>query len=75
MDRNAAPRSEAATVIRGGIWLQGTRKFTALGRMLTKKEWEAMKPRKSQLKDKLSCPPRENGQSGCPIWPLKTDER
>lgn len=31
----------------GGEWLQGAGEFTALGRMLTEKEWQAMKPRKS----------------------------
>lgn len=31
----------------GGEFLQGAGEFTALGRMLTEKEWEAMKPRKS----------------------------
>jgi NAD(P)-dependent dehydrogenase (short-subunit alcohol dehydrogenase family) len=30
----------------GGEWLQGAGEFTALGRMLTDKEWELMKPRK-----------------------------
>jgi NAD(P)-dependent dehydrogenase (short-subunit alcohol dehydrogenase family) len=30
----------------GGEWLQGAGEFTALGRMLTEKEWEAMKPTK-----------------------------
>jgi len=30
----------------GGEWLQGAGEFTALGRMLTEKEWESMKPRK-----------------------------
>jgi len=31
----------------GGEWLQGAGEFTALGRMLTDKEWEMMKPKKS----------------------------
>jgi NAD(P)-dependent dehydrogenase (short-subunit alcohol dehydrogenase family) len=31
----------------GGEWLQGAGEFTALGRMLTEKEWQAMKPPKS----------------------------
>jgi len=31
----------------GGEWLQGAGEFTTLGRMLTDKEWEMMKPRKS----------------------------
>jgi NAD(P)-dependent dehydrogenase (short-subunit alcohol dehydrogenase family) len=31
----------------GGEWLQGAGEFTALGRMLTNKEWEMMKPKKS----------------------------
>jgi NAD(P)-dependent dehydrogenase (short-subunit alcohol dehydrogenase family) len=31
----------------GGEWLQGAGEFSTLGRMLTEKEWEAMKPRKS----------------------------
>jgi NAD(P)-dependent dehydrogenase (short-subunit alcohol dehydrogenase family) len=30
----------------GGEWLQGAGEFTALGRQLTDKEWEMMKPRK-----------------------------
>jgi NAD(P)-dependent dehydrogenase (short-subunit alcohol dehydrogenase family) len=30
----------------GGEWLQGAGEFTALGRDLTDKEWEAMKPKK-----------------------------
>jgi len=30
----------------GGEWLQGAGEFTALGRMLTESEWQAMKPRK-----------------------------
>ena len=30
----------------GGEWLQGAGEFTALGRMLNEKEWEAMKPKK-----------------------------
>jgi hypothetical protein len=30
----------------GGEWLQGAGEFTALGRMLTEKEWQAMKPAK-----------------------------
>jgi NAD(P)-dependent dehydrogenase (short-subunit alcohol dehydrogenase family) len=31
----------------GGEWLQGAGEFTTLGRMLTDKEWEAMKPKKA----------------------------
>jgi NAD(P)-dependent dehydrogenase (short-subunit alcohol dehydrogenase family) len=31
----------------GGEWLQGAGEFTALGRQLTDKEWEMMKPRKA----------------------------
>ena len=31
----------------GGEWLQGAGEFTALGRMLTDKEWETMKPKKT----------------------------
>jgi NAD(P)-dependent dehydrogenase (short-subunit alcohol dehydrogenase family) len=45
--------SDASTYINGdvitmdgGEWLQGAGEFTALGRMLTDKEWEAMKPKK-----------------------------
>jgi NAD(P)-dependent dehydrogenase (short-subunit alcohol dehydrogenase family) len=30
----------------GGEWLQGAGEFTALGRQLTDKEWEMMKPKK-----------------------------
>jgi len=30
----------------GGEWLQGAGEFTALGRQLTKEEWETMKPKK-----------------------------
>jgi NAD(P)-dependent dehydrogenase (short-subunit alcohol dehydrogenase family) len=30
----------------GGEWLQGAGEFAALGRMLTEKEWETMKPKK-----------------------------
>jgi len=33
----------------GGEWLQGAGEFTALGRMLTDKEWETMKPMKSKM--------------------------
>ena len=29
----------------GGEWLQGAGEFTALGRELTEKEWEMMKPK------------------------------
>ena len=32
----------------GGEWLQGAGEFTALGRSLTQKEWEAMKPKKDK---------------------------
>ena len=31
----------------GGEWLQGAGEFTALGRQLTEKEWELLKPKKS----------------------------
>jgi len=31
----------------GGEWLQGAGEFTALGRQLTEKEWQMMKPKKS----------------------------
>jgi NAD(P)-dependent dehydrogenase (short-subunit alcohol dehydrogenase family) len=31
----------------GGEWLQGAGEFTALGRMLTDKEWETMRPKKT----------------------------
>jgi NAD(P)-dependent dehydrogenase (short-subunit alcohol dehydrogenase family) len=31
----------------GGEWLQGAGEFTALGRMLSESEWQAMKPRKN----------------------------
>ena len=31
----------------GGEWLEGAGEFTALGRMLTEKEWKMMKPKKS----------------------------
>ena len=34
----------------GGEWLQGAGEFTALGRMLTDKEWETMKPKKTAPK-------------------------
>jgi hypothetical protein len=30
----------------GGEWLQGAGEFSSLGRMLTEKEWEMMKPKK-----------------------------
>ncbi len=30
----------------GGEWLQGAGEFTALGRQLTNKEWEAIRPKK-----------------------------
>jgi NAD(P)-dependent dehydrogenase (short-subunit alcohol dehydrogenase family) len=33
----------------GGEWLQGAGEFTALGRELTDREWEMMKPKKSAL--------------------------
>ena len=33
----------------GGEWLQGAGEFSSLGRMLTDKEWEMMKPRKSKM--------------------------
>ena len=45
--------SDASTYINGdvitmdgGEWLQGAGEFTPLGRMLTDKEWEMMKPKK-----------------------------
>ncbi len=31
----------------GGEWLQGAGEFTTLGRLLTDKEWETMKPKKT----------------------------
>ncbi|MBZ5723036.1 MAG: SDR family oxidoreductase [Acidobacteriia bacterium] len=34
-------------VMDGGEWLQGAGEFSTLGRQLTEKEWEAMKPRKT----------------------------
>jgi len=34
----------------GGEWLQGAGEFSTLGRMLTEKEWEAMKPKKGPAK-------------------------
>lgn len=34
----------------GGEWLQGAGEFSTLGRMLTEKEWEAMKPKRSPAK-------------------------
>jgi len=34
----------------GGEWLQGAGEFTALGRMLTDKEWETMKPKRTAPK-------------------------
>ena len=36
-------------VMDGGEWLQGAGEFTSLGRLLTDKEWEAMKPRKNPV--------------------------
>jgi NAD(P)-dependent dehydrogenase (short-subunit alcohol dehydrogenase family) len=36
----------------GGEWLQGAGEFTAMGRELTEKEWEMMKPKKSALKER-----------------------
>jgi NAD(P)-dependent dehydrogenase (short-subunit alcohol dehydrogenase family) len=33
-------------VMDGGEWLQGAGEFSALGRLLTEKEWEALKPGK-----------------------------
>jgi len=33
----------------GGEWLQGAGQFAALGRMLTDKEWEMMKPKKASV--------------------------
>jgi NAD(P)-dependent dehydrogenase (short-subunit alcohol dehydrogenase family) len=33
-------------IMDGGEWLQGAGEFSELGRMLTEKEWEMMKPRK-----------------------------
>jgi NAD(P)-dependent dehydrogenase (short-subunit alcohol dehydrogenase family) len=34
----------------GGEWLQGAGEFTALGRELTEKEWEMMKPKQTPKK-------------------------
>jgi NAD(P)-dependent dehydrogenase (short-subunit alcohol dehydrogenase family) len=34
-------------VMDGGEWLQGAGEFSSLGRLLTEKDWEALKPRKS----------------------------
>lgn len=34
----------------GGEWLQGAGEFTALGRMLTHKEWEMMRPKKGSAR-------------------------
>jgi NAD(P)-dependent dehydrogenase (short-subunit alcohol dehydrogenase family) len=36
----------ATITMDGGEWLQGAGEFTALGRMLSEKEWEMMKPKK-----------------------------
>lgn len=33
----------------GGEWLEGAGEFTALGRMLTEKEWEMMRPKKGPI--------------------------
>src|SRR5271154_6814220 len=35
----------------GGEWLQGAGEFTALGRELTEKEWQSMKPKPKQTKE------------------------
>jgi NAD(P)-dependent dehydrogenase (short-subunit alcohol dehydrogenase family) len=35
----------------GGEWLQGAGEFTALGRELTEKEWEMMKPKSKKTKE------------------------
>jgi len=35
----------------GGEWLQGAGEFTALGRELTAKEWEMMKPKPKKTKE------------------------
>ena len=35
----------------GGEWLQGAGEFTALGRQLTNKEWEMMKPKPKKTKE------------------------
>jgi NAD(P)-dependent dehydrogenase (short-subunit alcohol dehydrogenase family) len=35
-------------VMDGGEWLQGAGEFSALGRLLTESEWQAMKPRKRE---------------------------
>jgi NAD(P)-dependent dehydrogenase (short-subunit alcohol dehydrogenase family) len=35
----------------GGEWLQGAGEFTALGRQLTKQEWEMMKPKPRKAKE------------------------
>ncbi|MGO8987110.1 MAG: SDR family oxidoreductase [Terriglobales bacterium] len=37
-------------IMDGGEWLQGAGEFTALGRELTEKEWESMKPQKTKPK-------------------------
>jgi enoyl-[acyl-carrier-protein] reductase (NADH) len=34
-------------VMDGGEWLQGAGEFSHLGRILSEKEWEALKPRKA----------------------------
>ena len=38
--------------IDGGEYLQGAGEFTTLGRQLTEEEWQAMKPKKEELKKK-----------------------
>jgi NAD(P)-dependent dehydrogenase (short-subunit alcohol dehydrogenase family) len=34
-------------VMDGGEWLQGAGEFSSLGRLLTEKDWEALRPRKA----------------------------
>jgi len=40
----------------GGEWLQGAGEFTALGRELTEKEWDMMRPKKTAPKPASTCP-------------------
>jgi hypothetical protein len=35
----------------GGEWLQGAGEFTALGRELTEKEWEMLRPKPKKTKE------------------------
>ena len=44
-DRSSYINGEVVTMD-GGEWLQGAGEFSTVGRLLTEKEWEAMKPRK-----------------------------